>query len=62
MNLYHELTGDWRKLHSEELRDVCSSYYSGAIGEEGGGREACDMWHVTRIGGEKIIQGFGGET
>jgi hypothetical protein len=55
-----EVTGEWRKLHKEELNDLyCSPNMvqvikSIRIGWEG---------HVPRMGGEeRCIQCFGGET
>ena len=49
-----EVTGNWRKLHSEELVGLIK-YYSGDQIEENAIGVAC------RCGGhEKCIQGFGG--
>jgi hypothetical protein len=54
------LTGEWRKLHNEELNDLYSS--SNIIP---GIKSRRMRWagHVTRMGGgEKWIQDFGGKT
>ena len=54
-----ELTGEWRKLHNEELNDLyCSPYNVRVI------KSRSMKWagHVARMGGERRIQGFGGET
>jgi hypothetical protein len=54
-----ELTGQWRKLHNEELHNLYSSpdyYYADQIEEnEVGG--PCG----THERGEKCVQGFGGK-
>jgi len=47
-----EITGEWRKLHNEELSDL---YCSLSIVRVMGG--ACSMYG----GEERCIQGFGGE-
>jgi hypothetical protein len=50
-----EVTGEWRKLHNEEINDLYC-YSSDQIENEMGG--SCSAY-----GGEqKRIQGFGGET
>ena len=53
------VTGEWRKLHNEELNDLyCSPNIVRAI-------KSRMRWvgHVARMGGEqRCIQGFGGET
>ena len=55
-----EVTGEWRKLHNEELNDLyCSLKTSRVI------KSRTMRWvgNVTRMGGEeRRIQGFGGET
>jgi len=54
-----EVTGEWRKLHNEELNDLCCSpnTVSDKIKKNEMGR-ACG----TYGGGERRVQGFGGET
>jgi len=54
-----EVTGEWWKLHNEELRAVLLTQYyaSDKIKKNEMGR-ACG----TYGGGERPVQGFGGET
>jgi len=56
----NKVTGDWRKLHEEELNDqLCSPDIVRVI------KSSRMRWagHVARMGGEeRCIQGFGGET
>jgi hypothetical protein len=50
-----EATGEWRKLHNEELNGLYSSPSDKIENEMGG---ACSAYG----GEERCIQGFGGET
>jgi hypothetical protein len=55
-----EVTGEWRKLHNEELNDLyCSPnnvrVMKSRMNERGG---ACSAYG----GGERCVQGFGEET
>jgi len=52
-----EVTGEWRKLHNEELNDLYSSINIIQVIKAGRMRWA---GHVARMG-ERYIQGFGGE-
>jgi hypothetical protein len=42
--------GDWRKLHTEELHDLCSSPYTFFGLSDQGGRDRWAMWHIWRVG------------
>jgi hypothetical protein len=54
-----ELTGEWRRLHNEELYDLCSP----DIIRVTKSRRMKWAWHVARMRGEeRCIQDFGGET
>ena len=50
-----KVTGNWRKLHSVELHDFCSSPYIILADEMG---VPCGIYEA----GEKCVQGLGGET
>ena len=54
-----EVTGEWRKLHNEELNNLLLTQYCAGDkikkNEMGG---ACSAYG----GGERCVQGFGGET
>ena len=53
-----EVTGEWRKLHKEELYErYCSPHFIRALKS----RKMRWAGHVVRMG-ERCIQGFGGET
>jgi hypothetical protein len=54
-----EVTGEWRRLHNEELIDL----YSPSIFRVNKSRRMGWVGHVARMGGEeRRISGFGGET
>jgi hypothetical protein len=54
------VTGEWRKLHNEELNDLYSSHNIVRVIKS---RRMSWAGHVARMGGEeRCIQGFGGET
>jgi hypothetical protein len=55
-----EVTGEWRKLHNGELKDLYSSPNIIWVIKS---RRKRWVGHVVRMGGEeRRIQGFGGET
>jgi hypothetical protein len=58
-----EMTGEWRRLHNEELNDL---YFSPSIVRVKKSRIMSWAAHVARMGvrggEERRIQGFGGET
>jgi hypothetical protein len=54
-----ELTGDWRRLHNEELHDL---YTSPNVIRVVKLRRMRWAGHLARGGGERCILGFGGET
>jgi hypothetical protein len=53
-----EVTGEWRKLHNEELNDLYCSPSIVQVIKMGRMRWAGHVAHM----GERSIQGFGGET
>jgi len=53
-----EVTGEWRKLHNEELNDL---YCSPNIFRVIKSRRVRWVGHVARMGGGEVIQGFGGK-
>jgi hypothetical protein len=55
-----EVTGEWTKLHNEELNDLyaVAKYYLGDNIEKNEMGGACSPYGVEKI----CIQGFGGET
>jgi hypothetical protein len=55
-----EVTGEWRKLHDEELNNLYSSPNIVRVIKS---RRMICVGHVVRMGGAKrCVQGFGGET
>jgi hypothetical protein len=54
-----EVTGEWRKLHNEELNGL---YSLPNIVRAIKSRRMRWAWHVARMGEERHIQGFGVET
>jgi len=56
----NEVTGEWRKLHNEELNDLCSSPNIVRVIKS---RRMRWAGHVAHMGGEeRCIQGYGGKT
>ena len=53
-----DVTGEWRKLHNEQLHDL----YSSAIMRVINSRIMRWAVHVARIGEERLVQGIDGET
>ena len=53
------VTGEWIKLHNEELNDLYSPPNIVRVIKSRRMRWAC---HVARMGKRRRIQGFGGET
>ena len=53
-----EVTGEWRKLHNDELRDLYSLPNIVRVVKSGRMRW---VGHVARMGEETCAQGFGGE-
>ena len=54
-----EVTGEWRKLHNEELNDLYSSPNIVRVNKFRIMRWAA---HVACMGEKRCLQGFGGET
>ena len=52
------VTGEWRKLHNEELNDLYSQYCAGDKIEKNEMGGACGRYE----GRERCAQGFGGQT
>jgi hypothetical protein len=52
-------TGEWRRLHKEELNDLCSSASVVRVIKS---RRMRWAGHVACMGKERCIQDFGGET
>ena len=54
-----EVTGEWRKLYNEELNNLYSSPNIVRVIKS---RRMRWAGHVARMGGDRCVQGFGGET
>jgi hypothetical protein len=54
-----EVTGEWRKLHCEGFNNL---YSSPTIMQVIKSRRIRWVGYVARRGGERCVQGFGGET
>jgi hypothetical protein len=56
---WDEITGEWRKLHKEELNDLYFNHYFADDNIENNQMDgACSAYG----GGQRRAQGFGGET
>jgi hypothetical protein len=54
-----DVTGEWRKLHNEELNNLCSSH---TIVREIKSRRIIWAWYVARMGeGRGVYRGFVGK-
>ena len=49
------VTGEWRKLHNEELRDLYSLPYILLVVKS---RRVRWAWHVVRLGSGEVCTGF----
>jgi hypothetical protein len=54
----NEVTGEWRKLHNEELHNL---YSTPDIIRQVKSWRVRWAGHVARVGEERIVQGFGGK-
>jgi hypothetical protein len=54
-----EVTGEWRKLHNDELHDL---YSSSTIVQVMKSRRMRWAGHIAHMGEGRSVQGFGGKT